>query len=180
MAALDALDAFDGHDSWDFREQARAFMAPADRVAAEQAQAEAVRRLESVPAPAPAGERRVSTCEPICNRCGRTRSEREYAYPFGWAPEREGMTEDEVPICCTRFIEVGNPDDKAMREIECLRWAKAHGWTPLPDPPVDPMCKFCKRLRGSDDGQCQRDVTTGSDEDRARRGLECSMIAAGL
>lgn len=177
MAALDPVDAF-GHDAWDFIEQARAQIAPSERAAAEEAQAAAVRVLESVPARTePRRERRVSTVAPLCNRCGRTRSERDVPYPFGWAPEWMGQTEDEVPICCTRWLEVGNPDDMAMREIECLKWARATGWKPLPDPPPDPTCKFCKRLRGS---ECHRDDTTGSEEDRAARRLECSMIAAGV
>lgn len=176
MAALDAIDAY-GHDAWSFLEQQRASMAPSERAQAEAVQADAARRLESVPARTERRERRVSTTAPLCNRCGRTRSERDIPYPFGWAPEWEGQTEDEVPMCCTRFLEIGNPDDKATREIECLKWARATGWTPQPDPPPDPTCKFCKRLRGS---ECHRDDATGSEEDRAARRLECSMIAAGL
>lgn len=176
MAALDPLDAF-GPDAWDFVERARAHLSLAERTAAEQGQAASVQRLESVPARTDRRERRVSTVAPLCNRCGRTRSERDVPYPFGWSVEWEGQTEDEVPMCCTRWLEVGNPDDMAMREIECLKWAKATGWAALPEPAPDPTCKFCHRLRGS---ECHRDDTTGSEDDRAARRLECSMIAAGL
>lgn len=174
MAALDTLDAFDGHDSWDFRESVRAAMAPAERAAAEAAQEFAA----IVPARTePRRERRVSTTPPLCNRCGRTRSERDIPYPFGWSPEWEGQTEDEVPMCCTHWLQIGSDDDKAMREIECLKWAKTTGWIPIPEPPPDPACKFCHRLRGV---ECHREETTGSEEDRAARRLECATFAAGL